>query len=78
MARSVVLVAVDRSWRSPDRRWLVDEIVDEPGVRFRIWDSEGAPVGDAVGQAELRQVLDRLGVDPDVLQQVPVTDPWCE
>ena len=78
MARSVVDVTVDRSWRSPDRRWLIDEIVDEPGVQFRIWDSEGAPVGDAANQAELQRVLDRLGVDPDDLQQVPVTDPWCE
>jgi len=77
-ARSVGEVAVDRAWRSADRRWLVDEIVDEPGVQFRVWDAGGAPVADVVDPAELRQVLERLGVDQDGLEQVPVTDPWCE
>jgi hypothetical protein len=71
-------VAVDRSWRSPDRRWLVDQVVEEPGVQFRVWDAEGAPVADVADLPELLRVLDRLGVDPDDLQQVPVTDPWCE
>jgi hypothetical protein len=71
-------VAVDRSWRSADRRWLVDQVVDEPGVQFRVWDAEGAPVADVADLAELSQVLDRLGVDQDGLEQVPVTDPWCE
>ena len=77
-ARSVGGVAVDRAWRSADRRWLVDEIVDEPGVQFRLWDAQGAPVADAAGPAQLHQLLERLGIDQDGLQQVPVTDPWCE
>jgi hypothetical protein len=71
-------VAVDRSWRSPDRRWLVDQVVEEPGVHFRVWDAEGAPAADVSDLPELLRVLGRLGVDPDDLQQVPVTDPWCE
>jgi hypothetical protein len=77
-ARSVSEVAVDRTWRSPDRRWLVDEVVDEPGVAYRLWDAEGAPVGAAANPAELRWLLDALGVDSETLEQVPVADPWCE
>jgi hypothetical protein len=34
-------MAVDTSWRSLDGRWLVDLVVDEPGVVARVWD-EGA------------------------------------
>jgi hypothetical protein len=71
-------MVVDRTWRSPDRRWLVDEIIDEPGVRYRLWDTEGAPVGEAVDDDHLRRLLDDLEVNPDELQQVPTTDPWCE
>jgi hypothetical protein len=71
-------VAVDRTWRSGDQRWLVDQVVDEAGVAYRVWDAEGAPVGVAGNLAELRWLLDALGVDPDMLQEVPVTDAWCE
>lgn len=71
-------MVVDRTWRSPDRRWLVDEVVDEPGVRYRVWDAEGAPVTEAIDDGQLRRLLDDLGVNPDELQQVPITDPWCE
>jgi DNA-directed RNA polymerase subunit H (RpoH/RPB5) len=56
----------------------VDQVVEEPDVQFRIWDAEGAPVDTAADLPELRRVLDRLGVDPDELQQIPATDPWCE
>lgn len=33
---------------STDRRWLVDEVVDEPGVAYREWDAEGASVAEAL------------------------------
>ena len=71
-------MAVDRSWRSADQRWLVDQVVDEPGVLFRVWDAEGAPVADVADLAELSHVLDRLGIDQDDLEQVTVADEWCE
>jgi hypothetical protein len=71
-------MAVDRTWRSVDRRWLVDQLVDEPGVAYRVWDAEGAPVGEAATPADLGQLLDRLGVDSDTLVRVPTDDPWCE
>jgi len=77
-ARSVSGVAVDRTWRSADRRWLVDEVVDEPGVAYRVWDAGGVPVAEAAGPNELRQLLEGLGVDQDRLVPVPVDDPWCE
>ena len=71
-------MAVDRTWRSVDRRYLVDQIVDEPGVQYRVWDAEGAPIGETAGPAELARVLAGLGVDQDQLQRVPTDDPWCE
>jgi hypothetical protein len=71
-------VVVDRTWHSVDRRWLVDQVVDEPGVEYRVWDAEGAPIAEVSGPGELRRLLDRLGVDSDGLQQVPTEDPWCE
>ena len=37
-----------------------------------------APVGAAANPAELRWLLDALGVDSDALEQVPISDPWCE
>jgi hypothetical protein len=36
---------VVESWRTPDGRWLVDRVIDEPGTGYRI-SSEGTPVGD--------------------------------
>ena len=69
---------MDRTWRSADRQWLVDQVMDEPGVAYRVWDAEGAPVASAGNPAELQWLLDALGVDANTLQQVPVTDPWCE
>lgn len=71
-------MAVDRTWRSVDRRWLVDEVVDEPGVAYRVWDAEGAPVATAANPSELHWLLDALGADQNTLQPVPVSDPWCE
>jgi hypothetical protein len=61
-----------------DRRWLADQVMEEAGIQFRVWDAAGTPVDTAADLAELRRVLDRLGVDPDDLRQAPVTDPWCE
>ena len=72
------MVAVDRTWRSVDRRYLVDQVVDEPGVQYRVWDAEGAPVAEAAQPEELRRLLDRLGIDADALQEVPTDDAWCE
>jgi hypothetical protein len=61
-----------------DRRYLVDQVVDEPGVEYRVWDAEGAPVGEGADPAELARLLADLGVDEDQLRQVPTDDPWCE
>ena len=69
---------MDRTWRSADRRWLVDEVVDEPGVTDRVWDAEGAPAATAANPAEPRWLLDALGMDPDELQQVLASDRLCE
>ncbi len=71
-------MAVDRSWRSADRRYLIDQVVDEPGVEYRVWDAEGVPVGEAAGPAQLRPLLAALGVDPDRIISVSIDDPWCE
>jgi hypothetical protein len=71
-------VAVDRTWRSADRRYLVDQVVEEPGVEFRVWDAEGAPLAEVAGADQLRAVLGELGVDQDGLESVPPEDPWCE
>lgn len=71
-------MVVDRTWRSVDRRWLVDQVMDEAGVEYRVWDAEGAPVAEVPGPDELRRLLDKLAIDQDVLQQVPTEDPWCE
>ena len=43
--RTVGSVAVVNSWRTPDGRWLVDRVIDEPGISYRIW-YEGTPVGE--------------------------------
>lgn len=71
-------MAVDRTWRSVDRRFLVDQVVDEPGVQYRVWDAEGAPVAEVARPEDLRRLLDGFGVDSDTLQEVPTDDPWCE
>jgi hypothetical protein len=71
-------VAVERTWRSADRRYLVDQVLDEPGVEFRVWDAEGAPLAEAAGPDQLRAVLVELGVDQDRLEPAPPEDPWCE
>jgi hypothetical protein len=71
-------VAVDRTWRSPDRALLVDQVVDEPGVQYRLWDSEGLPIGEARSPGELERLLASFGTPGGQLEEVPVDDPWCE
>jgi hypothetical protein len=54
----------------------VDEVVDEPGVTYRVCGTpKGAPVALAGNPTELGGLLDALGVDPDTLQELPTTDP---
>lgn len=71
-------MVVDRTWRSADRRYLVDEVVEEPGVAYRIWDAEGLPLAEARSPDELGRLLAALDVDQNRLEQVPTEDPWCE
>jgi hypothetical protein len=72
-------VAVDGSWRTPDTRWLVDRVIGEPGVGYRIW-YEGELVGEMSGDpAALRDWLTALHID--VAQLVGLAegeDPFCE
>jgi hypothetical protein len=72
-------VAVEASWRTPDARWLVDRVVDEPGVGYRIW-CEGELVGEVAGDpAALSGWL--AARDVDVTQLVALAtgeDPFCE
>ena len=68
-------MAVDRSCRTPDRQWLVDQVVDEPGVAYRMWDAEGAPIAEVGGPDEPGRLLGGPGVDPQDLMQVPTEDP---
>jgi hypothetical protein len=72
------IVAVDRSWRTPDRQWLVDEVVDEPGVGYRIW-HEGE-FADAIGRDPdgLRAWLAAHDIAVDELELAVDDDPFCE
>ncbi len=71
-------MAVDRTWRTPDRRWLVDQVVDESGVQYRVWEAEGAPAGALADYAALGRLLAAYGITPDQLVQVLTEDPWCK
>lgn len=72
-------MAVDASWCTPDGTWLVDSIVDEPGVRYRIW-YEGELAGEVSGRlTELDAWLADHGVEVSELVAVPDGwDPFCE
>jgi hypothetical protein len=71
-------MAVDTTWRSPDGRWLVDLVVDEPGVAARVWD-EGAFAAEATSLSELdRWLRQHGGTTMTYLRRVPSDDPWCE
>jgi hypothetical protein len=69
-------MAVERSWRSPEGRWIVDEVVDEPGVEYRLWD-EGVLAAELASPEELGRILALVNVDPKKLLPT-TTDPWCE
>jgi hypothetical protein len=61
-------MAVRQSWRSPGRRWLFDQVVDEPGVVYRVWD-EGVLAVECPAQADLDAYL--RGVRIDAAELVP-------
>jgi hypothetical protein len=76
---TVEIMAVDGTWRTSDGRWLVDRVVDEPGVGFRIWFDEELVGKLASDVAALRQWLAAQQVDIDELVQLdPEDDPYCE
>ena len=69
-------MAVDRSWRSPEGRWIVEQVVDEPGVEYRLWD-EGVLAAEVASPEELIRLLALVGVDPQRL--MPTTGGrWSE
>jgi hypothetical protein len=63
-------MAVERSWRSPEGRWVVDEVVDEPGVEYRLWD-QGVLAAEVASPEELSQLLALVNVDPQKLLAEP-------
>jgi hypothetical protein len=63
-------MAVDRSWRSPEGRWVVDEVVDEPGVEYRLWD-QGVLAAEVASPEELSHLLAEVNVDPQKLLVEP-------
>jgi hypothetical protein len=77
--RTVGFVAVVQSWRTPDARWLVDRVIDEPGISYRIW-YQGTPVGDLPDDpGALRAWLAARHVDLAELIALPADeDPFCE
>ncbi len=76
---TVGYVAVVDSWRTPDTRWLVDRVVDEPGAGYRIW-YDGELVGELAGdRAALRDWLATRHVDATRLVALGEgEDPFCE
>lgn len=72
------VMAVDRSWQTPDRNWLIDEIVDEPGVGYRIW-HEGEFAGQVAREpTALRDWLAERQIDIGQLLPAADDDPYCE
>jgi hypothetical protein len=70
----------DQSWRTRDGRWLIDRVVGEPGVRYRLWDS-----GELGGErppgtlTDMTLWLRAIGLRPDELEPLDeVSDEWCE
>jgi hypothetical protein len=72
-------VAVVESWCTPDNLWLVDRVLDEPGVGYRIW-YDGEPAGELAGdRAALRDWLAARHLDAIRLVALGEDeDPFCE
>jgi hypothetical protein len=63
-------VGVLVSWRTPDNRWLVDQVIGE-GVDYRIWE-EGELIAELRGNLDvLAEWLRRFGVDLGDLEPLP-------
>jgi hypothetical protein len=75
---TVGIMVVDRSWRTPDSRWLVDEVVDEPGLGYRVWCDGELATEIGRDQAELHEWLAAHHIDAEQLQPATDTDPFCE
>jgi hypothetical protein len=70
----------DQSWRTQDGRWLVDRVVGEPGVGYRLWD-EGELAGERPPGTltDMTLWLRAIGLRPDELVPLDeVSDEWCE
>jgi hypothetical protein len=71
-------MATDSTWRTPDGRWLVDLIIDEPGTCARIWD-EGQHAADLPTLGELDGwLIEHAGAAVADLEPATDPDPWCE
>jgi hypothetical protein len=70
-------MAVDRSWQSRDGKWLVDQVVREPGVSFRVWDN-GELVAELGDWATLERWLRGAGVDWANMLPADDEDRFCE
>ncbi|HEV8558136.1 MAG TPA: hypothetical protein VGR06_17315 [Actinophytocola sp.] len=71
-------MAVVKSWRTRDARWLVDRVIDEPGIRYRIW-YEGTRVGELPDDpGALCAWLAARHVDVAELALPADEDPLCE
>ena len=76
--RTVGYLAVVKSWRTSDTRWLVDRVIDEPGISYRIW-YQGTHVGELDDPGALRAWLAARHVDLAELIALPADeDPFCE
>jgi hypothetical protein len=72
-------VAVYRSWHTADGLYIIDRVVDEPGVAYRIW-REGGPAGEIRDDlvALYRWLTER---HVELRHLVPLAeddDPFCE
>jgi len=61
-------MVVNRTWRSPEGRWVVDEVANQSGVEYWLWD-EGVLVAEVASPEELDRLLNSV-VDPQM--QFPV------
>jgi hypothetical protein len=63
-------MVVNRTWRSLEGRWVVDEVANQSGVEYWLWD-EGVLVAEVAGPGELDRLLSSV-IDPQV--QSPAGD----